>query len=136
MVSCRSGVRVSTVLDLVSCRRRFLAACSATPSRTAGSVGRLLGRLRLLFLLRFLFVFLRTDYDAGERKTTNGNNKYSHKILSFELLDLFRFAFIQRGNPLLWMHVPLKPKTRSIAADVLITPVVDEQPQTTQLLLL
>ena len=36
-----------------------------------GSLGRMLGRLRLLFRLRFLFFFLRTDCDADERKTTN-----------------------------------------------------------------
>jgi hypothetical protein len=36
-----------------------------------GGLSRMLRRLRLLFRLRFLFFFFRTDCDADERKTTN-----------------------------------------------------------------
>jgi hypothetical protein len=36
-----------------------------------GGVSRMLGRLRLLFGLRFLLFLLLTDRDADERKTTN-----------------------------------------------------------------
>ena len=39
--------------------------------RMPGGLSRMLGRLRLLFRLRFLFFFLRTDCDDDERKTTN-----------------------------------------------------------------
>jgi hypothetical protein len=67
--------------------------------------------------LRFLFFFFRTDCDANECKTTNCNNEYSHKLLFFGLLDLLRFAFIQRGNVLFWMHVLLKNKSRDSAPD-------------------
>ena len=44
---------------------------SSTSCRMRRWLSRMLGRLRLLFRLRFLFFFLRTDCDADERKTTN-----------------------------------------------------------------
>ena len=64
-----------------------------------------MGRLRLLFWLWFVFLFLRAVDHAEERKITNYNNEYSHKLLFLWLLDLLRFAFIQRGSVLFWMHV-------------------------------
>src|SRR5216117_1454013 len=55
-----------------------------------------LRRWRLLFLLWFVFFWLRTVRDSQERDAANQSNKYSHKFFHSGLLDLLVTLFIQR----------------------------------------
>jgi hypothetical protein len=44
-------------------------------------LSRMMRRLRLLFRLWFVFLFLRAVAHVKQRKTTNQNDEYSHKLL-------------------------------------------------------
>jgi hypothetical protein len=73
---------------------------------------RLLGWLRLLLLLGFIFVFLLRMNGTNERNATNYSYKYSHRILRFRFLDSSGIAFIQRDSTNFWMHVRRKRNRR------------------------
>src|SRR5258707_961817 len=68
---------------------------------------RVLHRLRLLFLLLFVFFLLCAVSASRERNTANCNNKYPHKIFPLAFLDFWRSVFIQRWSDLLRM-LPLR----------------------------
>src|SRR5436190_13574137 len=61
---------------------------------------RVLHRLRLLFLLLFIFFWLRAVRASRERKTANCNNKCSHKTFPFSvirLLEICTYSTLERS---------------------------------------
>src|SRR5207247_11122142 len=79
-----------------------------------------LRRWRLLFLLGFVFFWLRTVRDTHEPKTANQSNKYFHKFFHSGLLDLLVPLFIQLCTVGFWM--PSLP--HNALALALIAPVL------------
>src|SRR5947207_2157576 len=53
---------------------------------------RVLHRLRLFFLLLFVFFWLRAVRDTCQRKTANYNNKCSHKMFPFSVVRLLEIC--------------------------------------------
>src|SRR5438034_5190865 len=61
---------------------------------------RVLHRLRLFFLLLFVFFWLRAVRDTCQRKTANYNNKCSHKMFPFSvvrLLEICTYSTLERS---------------------------------------
>ena len=108
MAGCR-------LLPARSCRRHSLVS-SCARCRMNSWLGCVLRWLRLLFLVGF--IFLLRVHGTNERNTTSQSYKYSHRILLFRFLDLLRFAFIQRGRVVFWMHVRPKRSEPSIQSKI------------------
>src|SRR5947208_16931029 len=92
-----------------------------------------LRRWRLLFLLWFVFFWLRTVRDTHEPKTANQSNKYFHKFFSFGVVRPFSasiYSTVQR-----WF-LDAFPATKTrwlLRSNAPVLSAVGARPRTTQL---